>query len=299
MPIPMEKIVFAPSVTNFAGTVFNLSGLEDAVVQLGLEEAAEDPATPIGAIVARSFEGGDTYFGGNGDDIAEFAGRQCYNSFKVGRDSAAYHLNIKEQRHGSIYEHVNLCFLISGVSRSLTHELIRHRVGTAYSQESQRYVDAKNIRFVLPPLLANHLDGMSDEELESDPELCIFRRSCHQSWREYQNLQDAFVKRLREMQAAGASEDQIVSVKKRANEAARSLLPNAAETRLVFTTNLRSLRHVLALRGDEPADLEIRRLMPPVLRSARDHAPKFFEDFKESIGADNLAVLMADAGGRF
>lgn len=296
MPIPLDKIVFSPSVSKFAGTVFDLSGLEDAVVQLDLEDAAGRADTPIGGILSRAFGSGDTMHGGNGDDIAEFAGRQCYNSFIKGREPAAYHLNIKEQQHGSIYEHVNLCFLISGVSRSLTHELIRHRVGTAYSQESQRYVDAKNIRFVLPPLLANHVKDMSNEELEADPELTIFRRSCHQSWREYQNLQDQFVTRLKAMIEAGAPEDAIVSVKKRANEAARSLLPNAAETKLVFSINLRSLRHILTLRGDEPADLEIRRLMPPVLASARDHAPQFFADFKKALGGDGLETLMAEYG---
>ncbi len=296
MPIPMEKIIFEPTVSKFAGTVFDISGLEDAVIQLDLEDAASNPNTPIGGILARTFESGDTHFGGNGDDIAEFAGRQCYNSFAKGRDSIAYHLNIKEQQHGSIYEHVNVVFLVSGVSRSLTHELIRHRVGTAYSQESQRYVDAKDIRFVLPPLLANHVAGMSNEELEADPELTIFRRSCHQSWREYQNLQTQFVERLRAMQAAGASEDAIVSVKRRANEAARSLLPNAAETRLVFTTNLRSLRHLLTLRGAEPADLEIRRLMPQLLAKSRSHAPQFFADFVSSLGKDGLAVLEAEFG---
>lgn len=296
MPIPMEKIVFEPTVSKFAGTVFDLSGLEDAIIQLDLEDVASNPKSPIGGILARTFESGDTHFGGNGDDIAEFAGRQCYNSFATGRDSVAYHLNIKEQAHGSIYEHVNLCFLVSGVSRSLTHELIRHRVGTAYSQESQRYVDAKDIRFVLPPLLANHVAGMSSEELDADEELTIFRRSCHQSWKEYQALQERFVSRLRAMIEAGAPDDAIVSVKKRANEAARSLLPNAAETRLVFTTNLRSLRHVLTLRGDEPADLEIRRLMPKVLTSARTHAPQFFADFEQSVGKDGLATIMAGAG---
>lgn len=296
MPISMEKIIFEPAVSKFAGTVFDLSGLEDAVIQLDLEDAASDIKTPIGAMLGRAFSTGDTLYGGDGDDIAEFAGRQCYNSFDKGRDPVAYHLNVKEQRHGSIYEHVNLCFLISGVSRSLTHELIRHRVGTAYSQESQRYVDAKDIRFVLPPLLANHVQGMSNEDLDNDPELTIFRRSCHNSWREYQNLQHEFVARLRQMIAAGAPDDVIVSVKKRANEAARSLLPNAAETKLVFTTNLRALRHVLTLRGDEPADLEIRRLMPKVLDSARRHAPIFFADFERSVGKDGLATIMAGAG---
>jgi thymidylate synthase (FAD) len=246
--------------------------------------------------MGRTFAVPDAEFGGNGDDIAEFAGRQCYNSFEKGRDSTAYHLNIKEQRHGSIYEHVSLCFLISGVSRSLTHELLRHRVGVAYSQESQRYVDAKNIRFVLPPLLAYHLDGMTPEELEADPELTIFRRSCNNSLREYVALQEQFVARLRAMQASGANENAIVSLKKRANEAARSLLPNAAETRLIFTANLRSLRHILSIRGAEPADLEIRRLAPVILESARSHAPQFFSDFVAMVGEDGISSIMAEKG---
>jgi thymidylate synthase (FAD) len=66
--------------------------------------------------------------------------------------------------HGSVFEHASIVFQVAGVSRSLTHELIRHRVGTAYSQESQRYVDAKDIRFVVPPLLVNAYDPEASEE---------------------------------------------------------------------------------------------------------------------------------------
>ena len=110
-----------------------------------------------------------------GEVVAEFAGRLCYLSF--GEDAGlegghksipgrttneAYLANILRTKHGSVLEHAVWSFLFEGVSRSLTHEPIRHRAGMGYSQLSQRYVDESSIGFVLPPEIA---DGTPEYEM--------------------------------------------------------------------------------------------------------------------------------------
>src|SRR5215470_14565974 len=85
--------------------------------------------------------------------LNEVAGRTCYMSFGKGRKSNQEYLeNILSSKHGSVLEHAVWNFLITGVSRALTHELVRHRAGFAYSQLSQRYVDESEARYVIPPL---------------------------------------------------------------------------------------------------------------------------------------------------
>src|ERR1041385_5915653 len=91
----------------------------------------------------------------DGERLAEFAGRLCYMSQKnpAKRTTSEYLENIKKQAHGSVLEHATYSLLLEGVSRSLTHELVRHRAGFAYSQLSQRYVDESEANFVIPPAI--------------------------------------------------------------------------------------------------------------------------------------------------
>ena len=100
----------------------------------------------------------------DGERLAEFAGRLCYMSQKnpANRATRDYLENIKKQGHGSVLEHANYSLLLEGVSRSLTHELVRHRAGFAYSQLSQRYVDESQANFVVPPAI------VGDEALEKE-----------------------------------------------------------------------------------------------------------------------------------
>src|SRR5215204_1485832 len=99
----------------------------------------------------------------DGERLAEFAGRLCYMSQRnpANRTTRDYLENIKKQGHGSVLEHANYSILVEGVSRSLTHELVRHRAGFAYSQLSQRYVDESHASFVVPPAI------IGDEKLEA------------------------------------------------------------------------------------------------------------------------------------
>src|SRR3712207_6746876 len=152
--------------------------------------------------------------GTDGEKLAEFAGRLCYMSQRnpAGRTTREYLENIKKQRHGSVLEHANYSVLLEGVSRSLTHELIRHRAGFAYSQRSQRYVDESEAGFVVPPAI------LGDEALEG-----AWRQQVEAAQASYV----ALVERL--MSRYGWVADK-VHRRKMAREAARSVLPNATET---------------------------------------------------------------------
>ena len=206
-----------------------------------------------------------TWLGENtdGERLAEFAGRLCYMSQAnpAKRPTREYLENIKKQGHGSVLEHSNYSLLLEGVSRSLTHELVRHRAGFAYSQLSQRYVDESNASFVVPPAIAGDaaLEGRWREEVDGAQKTYV-----------------ALVEQL--MERYGWVSDR-VHRRKMAREAARAVLPNATETKIVVTGNARAWRTMLELRAGEGAEMEIRRLAITVLRLLQREAPGFFSDF--------------------
>lgn len=200
----------------------------------------------------------------DGERLAEFAGRLCYMSQHnpAGRATRDYLENIKKQGHGSVLEHANYSLLLEGVSRSLTHELVRHRAGFAYSQLSQRYVDESEASFVVPPAIA------SDAVLEAQ-------------WRDQiEGAQAAYVALVAQlMERYGWVADR-VHRRKMAREAARGVLPNSTETKIVVTANARAWRTMLELRSSEGAELEIRRAAVLMLRVLGNEAPAFFSDFE-------------------
>ena len=206
----------------------------------------------------------------DGERLAEFAGRVCYMSQHnpAKRSTREYLDNIKKQGHGSVLEHANYTLLLEGVSRSLTHELVRHRAGFAYSQLSQRYVDESEASFVVPPAV------IGDENLEAQ-----WRDQIEQAQRAYV----ALVERL--MERYGWVADR-VHRRKMAREAARAVLPNATETKIVVTANARAWRTMLELRASEGAELEIRRAAVAILRLLQCEAPGFFSDFEIYTGED-------------
>jgi thymidylate synthase (FAD) len=201
--------------------------------------------------------------GTGGERLAEFAGRLCYMSQAnpAKRPTREYLENIKKQGHGSVLEHSNYSLLLEGVSRSLTHELVRHRAGFAYSQLSQRYVDESNASFVVPPAI------IGDDKLE-------------RCWRdEVEGAQRTYVSLVEQLMERYGWVSDRVHRRKMAREAARAVLPNATETKIVVTGNARAWRTMLELRAGEGAELEIRRLAVTTLRLLHSEAPGFFSDF--------------------
>jgi thymidylate synthase (FAD) len=200
----------------------------------------------------------------DGERLAEFAGRLCYMSQAnpAGRATREYLENIKRQQHGSVLEHANYSLLLEGVSRALTHELVRHRAGVAFSQLSQRYVDESQANFVVPPAI------IGDEVLEGE-------------WRrEMERAQAAYVALVERLMERYAWVPDRVHRRKMAREAARGVLPNSTETKIVVTANARAWRTILELRAGEGADLEIRRLAVAIIRVLAREAPAFFSDFE-------------------
>jgi len=169
----------------------------------------------------------------------------------------------------------------TGVSRSFTHELIRHR-HFSYSQLSQRYVPAVSTGAAPQASLAANAAMIEPDVIAADPELHErFVAATEASVRAYEEL-------LKGLQARMSGESTLI--RKQARQAARAVLPNATETRLVVTGNYRAWRHFVATRASEHADVEIRALAVACLRALAGAAPNVFADFRISALADGTEV---------
>tara|TARA_B100001245_G_C22885733_1_gene426177 strand:- start:634 stop:1434 length:801 start_codon:yes stop_codon:yes gene_type:complete len=207
-----------------------------------------------------------------GDDesaaVIEISARMCYMSFGRGRrDITDFINNLLSSKDGSVFEHVNYGFIVTGVSRSLTHELVRHRAGFAYSQRSQRYVDETEGTFVIPPALSSERDFSKDARKVLDDALIHAAES-------YTELVSALEKSLPK-----SIFDSNTDRRKAIRQAARSVLPNATETKVFITANVRALRHFIEMRGAIFADWEIRFLAIEILKLLQVEAPLLFGDF--------------------
>ena len=205
-----------------------------------------------------------------GERLAEFAGRVCYMSQKnpAHRSTAEYLENIKKQGHGSVLEHAVYVLLIEGISRSCSHELVRHRAGFGYSQLSQRYVDESEANFVMPPAV------QGDATLEQEWE------------RQIAAAQAAYVAAVEGLMKRYEWVADKMHRRKMAREAARSVLPNATETKIVVSGNARAWRTMLELRCGEGAEQEIRRMAVACLRVLQKEAAALFSDFEFYTGED-------------
>jgi thymidylate synthase (FAD) len=209
--------------------------------------------------------------------LTEIAGRTCYMSFGKGRKSnQEYVENILTSKHGSVLEHAVWCLLITGVSRALTHELVRHRAGFGYSQLSQRYVDESDARYVVPPLY------QESEELRQK-----WQQTIETLRKAYVELADATGQYVQQKHPGMAPHDR----RKWARQAARSILPNACETKIFVTGNSRSWRHFLELRGSPHADTEIRLLAVEVCRVLKQESPNIFRDIEVVAESDGMPAV--------
>jgi thymidylate synthase (FAD) len=222
-----------------------------------------------------------------GDDdsnaIIEISARLCYMSYGRGRrDIEEFINNLLSSKDGSVFEHVNYGFVFTGVSRSLTHELVRHRAGFAYSQRSQRYVDEKEGAFVIPPALVME-NGKADEANK-------ILEDALQSASESYNL---LVEKLEDI-LPRENFDTATDRRKAVRSAARSVLPNATETKIFTTANVRSWRHFIEMRGAIYADWEIRYLALEILDLLQKVAPLLFGDFQISDLPDGTRIAVPE-----
>ena len=210
-----------------------------------------------------------------GCSLIEFAGRACYQSWKrpnaATATNAGYLGHILEVKHLSVLEHANVSFYITGVSRSLTHELVRHR-HFSYSQLSQRYVPNETPAMVVPPSVAGEPALLHWFETGISGILKVYKELLLALQVRFQLVVDPTLRR------------------KLARQAARSLLPNATETKIVMTGNYRAWRHFLMLRASEHADVEIRALAIAILRLLKKNVPNAFDDFEITALDDGTEV---------
>ncbi|HNQ21686.1 MAG TPA: FAD-dependent thymidylate synthase [Phycisphaerae bacterium] len=196
--------------------------------------------------------------------VTEVAGRVCYMSFAKPRPggNAAYLEHLKDVAHGSVLEHAVFSFLITGVSRSFTHELVRHRAGFGYSQLSQRYVDESVAEFIEPDCIAE------------DPAL-------HEVWVQTVGAaQAAYVQLVEGLLRKFAAVPDATQRRKLARQAARSVLPNATETKIFVTANARAWRHFIEMRCNEHAEVEIRAVATQILEILKQESPSIFGDYE-------------------
>jgi thymidylate synthase (FAD) len=210
-----------------------------------------------------------------GQALAEFAGRACYQSWTKPNPATAtnegYLKHILEVGHLSVLEHGTVSVYLTGVSRALTHELIRHR-HFSYSQLSQRYVPGREAAMVEPAVIAE------------DPELhAIFVEATEAALAAYTKLLEGLEQHFSAVGNATLR-------RKQARQAARSVLPNATETKVVVTGNYRAWRHFVAMRATEHADVEIRDCAIACLRALTAVAPHVFADFTIATLADGTEV---------
>lgn len=201
------------------------------------------------------------------EELVELAGRVCYMSFgsdQSRRRTAEYVANLIMSGHDSVLEHASWTFIITGVSRAFTHQLVRHRAGFSFSQLSQQYHDERNATFVEPTEL--HGSARAAE---------IWAKHVQESLNAYAQIIDALTEDTVGNKTQGSPKERRRAIR----SAARSVLPNATETKIAVTANARALRHFLKVRGAIAGDAEMRKVAVELLKILRADAPSLFADF--------------------
>lgn len=206
-----------------------------------------------------------------GAQLCKIAGQLCYMSFGKKRtynaQAGTYFANVKAAGHGSILEHANFSVLLYGVSRSTTHELVRHRAGMAISQQSQRYVSGKLLRFVERPEYQN--EDMLHQK---------FLARIDRSRKEYEEITGVILSQQKSGKALLQGE-QKTDLRKKVQQTARSVLPNETEAPLVLTGNVRAWRHILSMRASAHAETEIREVAVRLFLCLTQVESFLFDDF--------------------
>jgi thymidylate synthase (FAD) len=260
-----------PSVFLIARPSIDLDGLSAYLADVGGESwlrmrtGAGEAQAPGGTGAAQAPGEAEARGLNSGELLVEFAGRACYRSWepglnpnvtKIRTDQRQYFANILSSAHGSVLEHANYSFALRNCSRVFTHELVRHRAGSAFSQESLRYVRLADIGFRLPPAL----EPLRERVLSIVEQLEEFQREAADQ--------------------LGIEEQGVpFHVKKEVTSALRRLAPIGLSTDIVWTANVRTLRHVIEMRTAAGAEEELRLVFDKVAEIMIAEAPGLFQDF--------------------
>jgi thymidylate synthase (FAD) len=210
------------------------------------------------------------------EELVEFSGRVCYMSFGEGRQSPRTNLeyinNLIKQLHESVLEHATWSFIITGISRGFTHQLVRHRIGFSFSQLSQQYYEDESSPFIKPDLIS------------SDPDTNRIWEAAVLGAREaYSEL----LSKLKCLAGQGNKE-----AKRALRTAARSVLPEAAATSIAVTANCRAIRHFLDIRGAIEGDEEMRKVSAALLSLLQQDSPSLFSDFEVRRHTDGSPIVV-------
>lgn len=209
------------------------------------------------------------------DLLVETAGRLCYKSWapnvnpnvtKVRHGNEKYIENILSSGHGSVLEHVNFTFLVSGVSRVFTHELVRHRAGMAYSQESLRYCRLENLQIVIPKGALPIPNSHEEKDRQSKAHL-IINETTVAIRMAIDNLNELLL-----------TDKLSFNDKKQITSLIRRIAPIGISTSIMFTANARALRHLIQQRTSRHAEVEIRQVFGEIASIAIKKAPHIFQD---------------------
>jgi thymidylate synthase (FAD) len=245
--------------------VDSMKRVEPQVIKLGETNLSEEGVRQFAKFYSAQewFEKSRETQPNNSEFLIELAGRSCYKSFGVGlnpnvtrirENSKDYLTNVLEKGDGSILEHASVTFAFLNVSRIFTHELVRHRAGTAISQESLRYVRPREIDLWIPP------------DLESYS-------------KEFQETADEISKKYHDFEARFNWDQMSFEKKKRLTSALRRILPDGIATNIIWTANHRTLRWVIEMRTHPSAEVEIRTVFDKVAEICIRDYPLLYADF--------------------
>jgi thymidylate synthase (FAD) len=206
---------------------------------------------------------------GEPQEIIEAAGRVCYMSFgrnQSDRDNREYIRNLVRMGHESVLEHVSWGFLITGMSRALSHQVVRHRVGFAFSQLSQQYHDESDTSFSMPLEITGHPRAEA-----------AWERAMNAAREAYTEILESLTDDANDDLDARLNQREL---RRAIRSAARSVLPSCTETILFMTVNARALRHFFTVRGSIEGDREMRLLCAEIFKAVVPEAPAVFFDFR-------------------
>lgn len=210
----------------------------------------------------------------DGEILCSFYAKSCYASLttkknkNISKTRPIYDniLGIIKSGHGSVIEHCMLNFMVANCSRIFTHEMVRHRAGTAFSQTSGRYVRSESLDIVLDPILEPAMDLVNEA------------RDYLENW--YNKIQEKM----------GVDDLKDFTLKKKITSALRRFLPNGQSNEIGVSINLRELRHTIETRTSEHAEWEIRYIFNQIYKIAKEKYPSIFFDALEETKDDLLEI---------
>lgn len=257
------KIIESPSVFLIGNTSVDYDEIERYLSHINVSDWTTDAQSDI-------------------EFLCEFYGRSCYESWnteknlnvsRIRQGNEGYLKNIIRSGHGSVLEHGWLNWKIADVSRVFTHELVRHRVGTAISQQSQRYVRLRNKGFWIPhdmeEILTTNAGSLTMKDVEEGKQIMI--ESVNYLEEQMGRLEDIF--HLNDKKTN-------FDVKKRLTTIVRRIAPEGMSTDIGWSCNIRTLRHLLELRTSRHSEEEIRTVFGLIGEKVIEKYPNLFGDYK-------------------